>query len=232
MSAREAFLSLKKQVDVKIAELKRNPATVRLLAVSKLQPVEKIMELRKESQFDFGENYVQELLLKQDSLTDSAIRWHLIGHLQKNKVKQVVGRCHLIHSVDSFELAEMLSRKAADHGSTERILLQVNVGGEATKEGFSVESFKEVLPQIATLSNLELHGLMTMPPLENHAEANRAHFRRLRELLESTRFQVGTHPWNELSMGTSHDWETALEEGATILRLGTVLFGARPAKKV
>lgn len=240
MSARDAFLSLKKQVDAKVAALGRDPATVRILAVSKLQPVEKIAELRQESQADFGENYVQELLLKQEALKDASIRWHLIGHLQKNKVKQITGRCHLIHSVDSFELAELLSRKAADAGVTEKILLQVNVGGELSKEGFSVDEFGRVLPQLATLSSLELHGLMTMPPLPkagsaspgDEVSANRVHFRRLRELLDATRFQVGTHPWKELSMGTSHDWETALEEGATILRLGTVLFGARPAKKV
>lgn len=227
MSAREAFLTLKTRIDARARELGRDPAGVKILAVSKLQPVEKIQELAREGQMDFGENYVQELLLKQGAVSDPSIRWHLIGHLQKNKVKLVVGRCHLIHSVDSLELAQLVSRKAGESGTTQRILLQVNTGGETTKEGFDGPAFLSALPSIAALPNLELHGLMTMPPFENEAASNRAFFAGLRDLLQKTRPQIGSHPWNQLSMGTSHDWETALEEGATILRLGTVLFGSR-----
>lgn len=228
MSARDALLSMRKRIEQKARSVGRDPASVRLLAVSKLQSTEKIHELFAAGQLDFGENYVQELLRKKDELAKPGPRWHLIGHLQKNKAKLITGLCELIHSVDSAELAELLSRKAAEKGLRERILLQVNTGEEDSKEGIPATELPDLIDGIRGLPGLELHGLMTMPPLQSEASRNRPHFRLLRDLLVENAPRAAGHPWRELSMGTSHDWEVALEEGATYLRLGTVLFGERP----
>lgn len=206
----------------------RNPQSVRVLAVSKLQPVEKVRELHAAGGFvDFGENYVQECLGKMSELADLPLRWHLIGHLQKNKIKQISGRCHLIHSVDSLALADALGKKAVERNGTEKVLLQINVAGEESKEGFSEELLLSEWPRLRGIPGLEIRGLMTMPPLQNQPEENRIHFRRLRLLRDRLSTMAGAHPLEELSMGTSHDFEIAIEEGATIVRLGTVLFGER-----
>lgn len=208
----------------------RAATDAKLVAVSKKQPVEKILALAGEGQVDFGENYPQEFLVKVTELANRGLRWHLIGHLQTNKVKMVVGQCELIHSVDSLSLAETIGRRAVAAGLTQRILLQVNVAGEESKEGWDVAGLRANLPAIAALPGILLGGLMTMPPLQNDAETNRPHFRRLRGLLHELRPVVDArHSWNELSMGTSHDFEVAIEEGATFVRIGTALFGERPA---
>jgi len=206
-----------------------------LLAVSKLQPVEKIRELYLQGQRDFAENYVQEALDKQKQLADlTDLRWHLIGHLQKNKAKLICQKFHLIHSVDSLQLAELIDRKTKEvaHGHIQKILLQVNIASEDSKEGFDVESLIRDWPQLISLSHLQICGLMTMPPLENSPENNRTHFKKLSDLLKQLKTKTpGTlHPLSELSMGTSHDFQVALQEGATIVRLGTILFGERPQK--
>ncbi|MES3036970.1 MAG: YggS family pyridoxal phosphate-dependent enzyme [Bdellovibrionota bacterium] len=193
-----------------------------LIAVSKLQSVEKVRALYNQGQKVFGENYVQEALLKKSSL-DSDIQWHFIGSLQKNKVKQIIGQFTLIHSVDSMELAALLSQKAKENQITQKILLQVNAAGEVTKHGFEPDVLLQQFSQIKQLPNLEIRGLMTMPPLGMDGEVARPHFRRLREL----RDQLGVV---ELSMGTSHDFKVALAEGATLIRLGTILFGERSPK--
>lgn len=210
----------------------RKESEVSLLAVSKLQSEEKIRLLFQRGQRDFGENYVQELTAKMEALKDLDLRWHLIGHLQRNKVKFVSGRCRLVHSVDSLPLAEALQRKAAEGNLVERILLQVNLAGEASKEGFSADGLRAAWPALSALPNLRLHGLMTMPPLRNRPEENRVHFAQLRKLRDELRSRIdpSLHPMSELSMGTSHDFETAVEEGATWIRVGTLAFGERPAK--
>lgn len=203
----------------------------RVLAVSKLQPIEKIRELYATGQRCFAENYVQEALAKQEDLKDLEIEWHLIGHLQKNKVKYVVGKFALIHSVDSLELARAISQRAENMKLTQKILLQVNLAGEATKGGFDREILLRQWPELRGLPALEIAGLMTMPPLTENPEEVRSYFRELRELLtELQKYGAGGHPLRELSMGTSHDYPVAIEEGATIVRLGTILFGERPRK--
>lgn len=219
---------VRRRLDEACARAGREPSSVRIVAVSKLQTVDAIRSLIAEGQADFGENYVQELTGKIDALAKEAPRWHLIGHLQRNKIKFVSGRCAMIHSVDSVALAEALDRKAAEKGAIENILLQVNLAGEDSKEGFTAAVMREALPRLTALENIQLHGLMTMPPLQNRPEQNRPHFRALRELLEECRILVPGHPWQELSMGTSQDFEVAAEEGATLVRVGTILFGARP----
>jgi hypothetical protein len=201
-----------------------------VLAVSKLQPVEKIEELYRLGHRAFGENYVQEALGKKRQLGGLEIQWHLIGSLQKNKVKHVLGHFHLIHSVDSLKLAEAISKQGADQSIPQNILLQVNVADEASKGGFAVEEILSAWEPLRALPNLRICGLMTMPPLHDDPEEARPHFRSLRDLLSKLRGRCGEgspHPLSQLSMGTSHDYHVAIEEGATIVRLGTILFGER-----
>lgn len=206
----------------------------RMLAVSKLQTTERIREIYRLGQRLFAENYVQEAVDKIDSLQGFPdIEWHFIGHLQKNKAKHVVGRFHLIHSVDSLQLAEVLNKHCADKNLHQSILVQVNLAHEATKSGFDRLELRNCWKQLTRLSHLQICGLMTMPPLTETGESVRPYFRQLRdlqgELAKETDLKV--HPMNELSMGTSHDYKVAVEEGATIVRLGTILFGERPSKR-
>ena len=203
-----------------------------ILAVSKLQTIEKIRHLYSENQRAFGENYVQEALQKQHSLKDCPdIQWHLIGHLQKNKVKLVVGRFTLIHSVDSLKLAEAINRQCESKGLSQDILLQVNLAEEDSKEGFSKKELLEKWPRLQILPHIQILGLMTMPPLTENPEDVRPYFRELAKLkigLENSRI-ADRHTLQHLSMGTSHDFQVAIQEGATLVRLGTILFGDRPA---
>ncbi len=204
------------------SELSKN----KICAVSKLQPPIKIRELYAKGQRIFGENYVQEALEKQDILKDlPGIEWHLIGHLQKNKAKQVVGKFSLIHSVDSLDLAKTLGRLAAARQLTQKVLIQVNLAEEESKSGFNKAEFEKAWPELQQIPGLNICGLMTMPPLTENPEDVRPYFRELARLL---RQRPGL---TVLSMGTSHDYQVALEEGATIVRLGTILFGERPVNR-
>lgn len=209
-------------------------APAKVLAVSKLQSEEKIRGLYQEGQRHFGENYVQEALEKIEHLHDlKDVHWHLIGHLQKNKAKLVVGKFALIHSVDSLELAETLSRQCENKKVEQNILIQVNLAHEETKSGFDKEGLIKSWKSLTALPHLHIFGLMTMPPLTEEGQEVRLYFRELRELKDSLTSQTDLkrHPLTELSMGTSHDFKVAVEEGATIVRLGTILFGERPAKR-
>lgn len=202
-------------------------STLKVLAVSKLQPIEKIQVLYQKGHRTFAENYVQEALAKQEALKALEIEWHLIGSLQKNKVKSVLGKFALIHSVDSLRLVEAVSLQASKLNLSQKILLQVNVAKEESKGGFSKEELFQLWPQIQKLPNISIEGLMTMPPLTENPESVRPFFRELREFKEHLQKQPSQHSLKELSMGTSHDFYVAIEEGATIVRLGTVLFGER-----
>ena len=204
----------------------RNPAAVKLVAVSKLQPTEKIRAAIAAGQLLFGENYAQELRDKADELRAdlgslASPEWHFLGALQTNKVKYVVGRASLVHTVDRLELAEAIAKRAAAAGLIQRVLLEVNVGEEPQKAGARPAELPGLLEAIAALPSLRLEGLMCIPPAG--VEAKR-HFARLRELRDENR--AGT----ELSMGMSDDFEAAIEEGATLVRVGTAIFGARPGK--
>lgn len=219
---------IKNEIEISCQGCGRKASEVTLIAVSKLQPFLKIRELASEGQHQFGENYVQEL---QGKIAESAslnLKWHFIGHLQKNKAKLISGKCELIHSVDSLSLAELLGRRAVDAEQTENILFQINLGGESSKDGFSRVDFLQQWPQLQAIPGLRIHGLMTMPPLQNSPEENRKYFRELKEILETLPRRTEGHPLNQLSMGTSHDFKIAIEEGSTLIRLGTVLFGERP----
>lgn len=209
-------------------------APAQVLAVSKLQPEIKVRKLFSEGQRHFGENYVQEALEKMEQLQDLPnLRWHFIGHLQKNKAKYVVGKFFLIHSVDSLELAQALSRQCLSKNVDQNILLQVNLAHEETKEGFDKNTLLTNWSELQQLPGLHICGLMTMPPLTETGEEVRLYFRELRGLLDQLRrgTDLHIHPLTELSMGTSHDYKVAIEEGATIVRLGTILFGERPVRR-
>ncbi|GIL16651.1 MAG: UPF0001 protein [Oligoflexia bacterium] len=204
------------------------PTTTKILAVSKLQSEDQIRALYEKGQRSFGENYVQELTKKMENLANLDIHWHFIGSLQKNKAKYIVGKVDLIHSVDSFELAQALQKEAVKKNVIQNILIQVNIAEEQTKSGIKLSEVKELVEKIKALPNIKIKGLMTMPPLELDPEQARPYFRELRKLRDQL---TSLSPeLTELSMGTSHDYSVAAEEGATWVRLGTILFGERPRR--
>jgi pyridoxal phosphate enzyme (YggS family) len=194
---------------------------VTLVAVSKTQPLEAIREAYAAGQRDFGENYAQEWRAKADALADLPdLRWHFVGGLQTNKVKYLAGRVALIHAVDRMELAEEISRRWVKAGAVARLLLEVDLGGEDRKAGCAPAEVGPLAEQVRVLPAVELVGLTCIPPPDDDP---RPHFRALRAL----RDRLGL---SELSMGMSADWQVAIEEGATLVRIGTAIFGARPAR--
>lgn len=205
----------------------RDPREVTLVAVSKTKPQEAIMELYRAGHRDFGENYVQELREKAEALPKD-IRWHMIGHLQRNKVKYIAGYIDMIHSVDSLALAETISKEAAKHDRVIPILLEVNVAGEESKFGVRPEDVPALAEAISHLPNVELRGFMTSAPLVEDPEENRVYFRKLAHLtVDSNLKNYDNRKVDVLSMGMSNDYPVAVEEGATMVRVGTSIFGAR-----
>lgn len=204
----------------------RDPAAVKLVAVGKTHPAGLIREAFGAGQRDIGENRIQEALGKLDELADLPIAWHLIGHLQRNKARQAVGRFALIHSVDSARLIEALEAEAARAGVIQPILLQLNLSGEASKFGAAAEELPALLDAVAGAPHLRAEGLMTIPPYDEDPEKSRPIFRRLRRLLESIP-AGGPLAARHLSIGMSNDFEVAVEEGATLVRVGTTIFGER-----
>lgn len=202
----------------------RAPGEVRLVAVSKAQPAAAIREAWEAGQRLFGENYVQELLAKQAELEGlEGLAWHFIGHLQRNKVKNVVGRVAMV-AVDSERLVAEVSKRAAGRAQRVDVVLEVNLGGEATKSGCAPEAVGALLEAAQRAPGVRPVGLMVIPPYETDAEAARGSFRALRELRDRL---GGAEALPELSMGMSHDFEVAVEEGATLVRVGTAIFGER-----
>ncbi|CRX39385.1 YggS family pyridoxal phosphate-dependent enzyme [Estrella lausannensis] len=200
---------------------------VRLIAVSKNQPVEKLLGLYKQGCRLFGESKVQEWVSKKEALPKD-IEWHFIGTLQKNKVRKVVGEVSLIHSIDSLELAKKVAEVSVEKGVTSHILLEVNTSMEGTKHGFTEEEVMETYPQMQLLEGISVDGLMTIGPnTEDEGKIRRA-FKNLREIKEKLEKAGKRLP--HLSMGMSHDFQIALEEGATLIRVGTLLFGERTQK--
>ena len=203
----------------------RDPSGVELLAVSKTFPVETIREAVEAGQSLFGENRVQEALEKIPALPDS-LRWHIIGHLQRNKVRKILPLVEAVHSIDSLRLAQHTDRLAAEAGLFPKIYLEVNVAGEASKHGFQPDDLRAAMPDLLALPRLEILGLMTVPPFVSDPEEARPWFQALRTLRDelSTAHDV---PLPGLSMGMSGDFEVAIEEGATIVRVGSSIFGHR-----
>jgi PLP dependent protein len=205
----------------------RDLSSIRLVLASKTQPSEAIRAAAEAGARDFGENYVQEAIAKRAELADlTEIRWHLIGHLQTNKAKTAVSAFSLIQSVDSVRLAEALAR--AQSSPRVHALIEVNLGAEASKSGVALEGIAAILE--AATGKIEIDGLMTIPPATPRAEAARPYFARLRELRDVLAMQSG-YALSELSMGMTDDFEVAVEEGATIVRIGRAVFGERIVKK-
>jgi pyridoxal phosphate enzyme (YggS family) len=203
----------------------RAVSDVELLAVSKTKPVEILQEGVEAGQLAFGENRVQEILLKHPQLP-SKLRWHLIGPLQSNKVRKVLPLVEMIHAVDSLAIAKDINRIAGELGLHPKVLIEINVAAESSKHGFSPEQIREQLEALYELDRLYIQGVMCIPPFDLALEKVRPYFVNLRELRDDLEKRGGA-PLPQLSMGMSHDFEVAIEEGATIVRVGSAIFGGR-----
>ena len=209
----------------------RKREEVTLIAVSKTKPVEMLQEIYDENIRDFGENKVQELVEKYDELPQD-IKWHMIGHLQRNKVKYIVDKVCLIHSVDSYRLAEEINIQAKKKNITVPILVEVNIAEESSKFGIYAEDAIALVEQIAQLENVRIKGLMTIAPLVENPEDNRQYFRNIRQLsVDIAAKNIDNVSMNVLSMGMTGDYMVAIEEGATMVRVGTGIFGERNYNK-
>ena len=210
----------------------RDGSEAQLICVSKTKPVELLMEAYEAGARDFGENKVQELVEKYEVMPKD-IRWHMIGHLQRNKVKYIVDKVYLIHSVDSLRLAEEISKEAVKKNVEVNILIEVNVAGETSKFGASSNADAiQLVKDISVLPNIHIKGLMTVAPYVENSEENRIYFVNLRELaVDIKRENIDNVSVDILSMGMTGDYEVALEEGASYVRVGTGIFGERDYKK-
>lgn len=225
---RDRLAGLRARLEAAAQRAHRDPAEVRLLAVSKTFGIAEVRAAFEAGQRDFGENRVQEALQKMALSSDLQIRWHLIGHLQSNKAKKAASRFAWIHSIDSVALLEQVDADAGQAGARPLVLVQVNLTGEPARHGAPPEAAREIVRAAARCRAARLAGLMVLPPYFEDPEGARPYFRRLREIRDRLRDE-GTDPdqLRELSMGMSHDFEIAVEEGATIVRLGTAIFGGR-----
>jgi hypothetical protein len=227
MSIADNLLTIREKIRAAAERAGRDSACVRLVAVSKTQPADAIAAAREAGQGLFGENYVQEFLDKSRQLP-GGIEWHFIGSLQSNKVKYIAGLVSVIHSVDRISLAREIDRQWEKAGTTCDILLQVNISGEETKSGTTAAGVIELAREAAALPHLRIRGLMTMPPFFDEPERARPYFRELRRLAQVIEAEkIPGVSMDELSMGMSGDFEVAIEEGATLVRVGSAIFGER-----
>ncbi len=223
----ENYSEVLKKIEKVAASSGRNPEDITLIAVSKLKPVCDLEDAYKAGARDFGENHVQELMDKIPVLPKD-IRWHMIGHLQRNKVKYIVGKVFLIHSVDSLRLAEEINKESLKAGVISDILLEVNIAGEESKWGQDPSEIIEFVKSVAVLPAVRIKGLMTVAPVTETPDENRKYFRALRELSVDIKGQnIHNVSMDILSMGMTGDYEAAVAEGATYVRVGTGIFGAR-----
>jgi pyridoxal phosphate enzyme (YggS family) len=205
------------------------PEEVELVAITKTHPAARVREAIEAGQTLFGESRVQEARAKIPELP-SSLRWHFVGHLQKNKIRHALPLFEMFHSVDSLGLAQEMNRIANEEGMHPRVLLEVNVAGEGSKFGFSPDKLREQMEELLALPRLSILGLMTIPPLAEKPEASRKYFAQLRELRDrlQTEFRVD---FGQLSMGMTQDFPIAIEEGATLVRVGTAIFGQRSKRQ-
>lgn len=228
------YLAICEQIETAARRVGRDPSSVRLVVVTKTHSVETVRAAVAAGVRDFGENYAEEAVQKIQALSDVPdVRWHMIGHVQSRKAALVASHFDWMHALDSLKLALRLERFAAEAGRTLPVLLECNVGGEASKFGYpastsaDLEALYRDVEQIAALPHLQIRGLMTMPPLYDDPERTRPFFARLRELRDTLAVRFPNLEWQELSMGTSADFVAAVEEGATIVRVGTAILGPR-----
>lgn len=228
MSVFENYKSIEEKVIKACERAGRDPEEVTIIAVSKTKPAQMITELYENGIRDFGENYVQELTEKIEELP-SDITWHMIGHLQRNKVKYIVGKgVSLIHSVDSVRLAKEISDCALKNGITQDILIEINIGNEESKTGINLEQTQDIVKEISELEGVRIQGLMCIAPYVVDSEENRELFHKIKEIsVDIAEKKLHNVNMNILSMGMSGDFEVAIEEGATMIRVGTSIFGDR-----
>lgn len=217
---------LRREITEAAVKSGRDPGKITVIAVTKNVDVERIEAALKEGFTDIGENRVQEMIAKQTDI-NSGVNWHFIGHLQKNKVKYVVGKVKLIHSVDSWRLASEISRWSEKQGLVSEALVQVNVSGEDSKYGLSSLEIPDFIKSCNELPGLSIRGLMTVAPKVDNSEEVRPIFKELRKINDSLREQMPLMHLDYLSMGMTNDYRVAVEEGANLLRIGTAIFGMR-----
>lgn len=228
---RENLDSIEERIRSACERAGRDRNSVHLICVTKTKPIEMLREAYDAGQRDFGENKVQEICRKKPELPED-LRWHMIGHLQRNKVKYIAEYIHLIHSVDSYALAETIDKEAAKHNRIIPILIEVNVGGEESKFGVTPEETTALVEQISHLPNIRIEGLMTSAPYVEDPEEDRECFANLRDLsVDIDSKKIDNVKVNALSMGMSNDYIVAVEEGSTMVRVGTSIFGARDYSK-
>ena len=234
----ERLVRVLKAVAESTAKVGRRPEDVEIVVVSKRQPEALIRAAYGCGLRCFGENYAEEAAVKIDDLIDLPnIRWDIVGHIQSRKVKLIANKVSRVHSVDSLKLAALLSQSRSPELDPLDVLIEVNVSGEVSKEGFAAQTLTDwqglllVVDDISRMRNLRLRGLMTMPPLQSEMENNRMYFRKTRELLNFLNDERPALKLGELSMGTSSDFPIAIEEGASLIRLGEAILGPRPAKE-
>ncbi len=224
---RDNLIQVQHNIEKACRRAGRDPGEVTLVAVSKIKPLSDIEELAEAGQTDFGENYVQELCQKAEEIS-RPVRWHMIGHLQRNKVKYIIDKVELIHSVDSLSLARQIEKEAAKKGVIAQILIQVNMAGEETKFGLEGEEVLDLIRQISSLEHVKIRGLMTSAPYVTDPEENRGYFRAMHQLfIDIPQKNIDNVSMDILSMGMTNDYEVAIEEGATMVRIGTAIFGER-----
>lgn len=224
---KENILITKERIDEACKKSSRTASEVTLIAVTKTKPVSMLWEAYEAGARDFGENKVQEILTKAPELP-SDIRWHMIGHLQKNKVKQIIDKVVLIHSVDSIELAQVIEKEAAKRELHVDILLEVNVAKEDSKSGFYEDELLDSVAKIAVFPHVHIRGLMTIAPFVENSEENRNIFKKLYKLCVDTKTKnIDNVSMEILSMGMTGDYQVAVEEGASMIRVGTGIFGTR-----
>lgn len=226
--SQEKIAEINDRIQKAMAAGKAGQERVLLVAVSKRQPVEVLQNFYSAGQVDFGENYLQEAAEKQKVLQDFKICWHYIGKIQKKKIKSIVGKFHWIHTVDRWDVAEKISETAITLGIKQKVLLQVNIGKEESKQGLLPEEFLDFLVKAQALEGLVVSGLMVFPPPEENSDQARHWLQEAHKLFLKGQ-EHGGSSFTELSMGTSGDFELAIEEGATMVRLGEVLLGPRKA---
>ena len=223
----ENVIEVEKNIQAACDRAGRSREEVRLIAVSKTKPASDIEEVLTTGILDYGENKVQELSDKYDVLPKN-IRWHMIGHLQRNKVKYLIGKTVLIHSVDSLRLAEQIEHEAAKADTIMNVLIEVNVAGEESKFGTTCNEAIELVRAVAALKHVKIKGLMTIAPFTDNPEDNRIYFKKLKQLSVDIKSKnIDNVDMDELSMGMTGDYEVAIEEGATMVRVGTGIFGER-----
>lgn len=228
MSIAENIKAVQNQIKETALRCGRNPAEIELIAVSKTKPIPMLQEAAECGILDFGENKPQELAAKYPEFESVGIRWHLIGNLQKNKVRHIIDKAYLIHSVDSFELALEINKRAAAIKKIQNILIQVNISGEESKSGAAPAEAAALCRKISELPNVKIQGLMTISVRGLDHDGNRQIFSGLKDLShEIAELDIPNVSMKELSMGMTHDFPAAIEAGATFVRVGTAIFGER-----